>query len=149
MEWDELSELYGQVIIERAQDPRWFHPLKGSVQRTVVNPTCGDAFTVAVTWDSNRITGVAITAGDGCMIARAAAAVVCNLVDHQPVEEAQARLRAFTALVTHKRALTAEEQEKLGDGMAFTGVARFPVRVKCALLACEGVQRIIDSNSSR
>ena len=54
MEWDELSELYGQVIIERAQDPRWFHPLKGSVQRAVVNPTCGDAFTVAVTRGSNH-----------------------------------------------------------------------------------------------
>ena len=149
MEWDELTELYGQVIIERAQDARWFRPLEESVQLAVVNPTCGDAFTVAVTRSSNCITGVAITAGDGCVIARAAAAVVCNLVDHQPVEEAQARLRAFTALVTHKRALTAEEQEKLGDGMAFAGVARFPVRVKCALLACEGVQRIIDSNGSR
>ncbi|MFK5676717.1 Fe-S cluster assembly sulfur transfer protein SufU [Ligilactobacillus sp. LYQ60] len=149
MEWDELTELYGQVIIERAQDTQWFHPLEGSVKQTVVNPTCGDAFTVAVARRDNRITGAAITAGDGCMIARAAAAVVCELVDCQPVEAAQARLRAFTALVTHKRALTAEEQDQLGDGMAFTGVARFPVRVKCALLACEGVQQIIDSNSSR
>lgn len=149
MEWDELTELYGQVIIERAQDTQWFHPLGGSVKQVVVNPTCGDAFTVAITRRDNRITGAAITAGDGCMIARAAAAVVCDLVCCQSVEEAQARLRAFTALVTHKQSLTTEEQAQLGDGIAFAGVARFPVRVKCALLACEGVQQIIDNNSSR
>ena len=54
-------------------------------------------------------------------------------MDHRPLAEALRRHAAFTEMVTGRGQVEPDE-ELLEDGVAFAGVARYPARVKCALL---------------
>jgi nitrogen fixation NifU-like protein len=69
----------------------------------------------------------------GCSISQASASVLTDLVIGRPLPEALRKLAAFDAMVTSKGADPGDE-DLLGDGVAFAGVARYPNRVKCALL---------------
>jgi nitrogen fixation NifU-like protein len=69
----------------------------------------------------------------GCSISQASASVLTDLVIGRPLPEALRLMAAFDAMVTSKGADPGDE-DLLGDGVAFAGVARYPNRVKCALL---------------
>jgi nitrogen fixation NifU-like protein len=70
----------------------------------------------------------------GCSISQAAASVMTDLVIGKTVEEAMDVHGEFLALMQGKGAVEPDE-EVLEDGIAFAGVAKFPSRVKCALLS--------------
>ena len=53
--------------------------------------------------------------------------------------EALAKLAAFEEMVT-SRGTVEGDPEVIGDGVAFGGVAKFPARVKCALLGWKAFQ---------
>jgi nitrogen fixation NifU-like protein len=71
--------------------------------------------------------------GAGCSISQASASVLFDLVEGRKVDDAMARFEAFSALVGG-RAAAEPDEELLEDGVAFAGVAKYPARVKCALL---------------
>ncbi len=71
--------------------------------------------------------------GAGCSISQAAASVMYDLTYGRPVDEALTREGAFGALLTGRGQVEPDE-DLLEDGIAFAGVARYPARVKCALL---------------
>ena len=70
----------------------------------------------------------------GCSISQAAASVMSDLVIGKPVDEAMAIHAEFLALMQGKGTVEPDE-DVLEDGIAFAGVAKFPARVKCALLS--------------
>src|SRR4029078_11860280 len=70
----------------------------------------------------------------GCSISQASASVMTDLVIGKPVDEALAIHEEFLALMQGKGQVEPDE-EVLEDGIAFAGVAKFPARIKCALLA--------------
>ena len=76
---------------------------------------------------------------EGCSISQAAASVMTDLVIGQPVDEAFAAHEAFLELM-QGRGQVEPDEEVLEDGIAFAGVAKFPARIKCALLVMDGVQ---------
>jgi nitrogen fixation protein NifU and related proteins len=98
-----------------------------------VNPTCGDEITVRVRLSGDRIADMSYD-GQGCSISQASASVLNELVSGRPVTEAFGTHEAFAQLVQGRGAVEPDE-DVLGDGIAFAGVARFPARVKCALLS--------------
>ena len=57
-----------------------------------------------------------------------------ELVQGRPLAEALATQQAFGELMAGRGQVEPDE-EVLGDGIAFAGVARYPARIKCALLA--------------
>jgi nitrogen fixation NifU-like protein len=125
--------LYQEIILDHYKQPRG-HGLREPFDAEAhhVNPTCGDEVTVRVQLDGPTVVDVSY-AGQGCSISQAAASVLYELVRGRTVEEAVTRHEAFAALMAGRGQV--EPNEKLlGDAVAFAGVARYPARVKCALL---------------
>jgi nitrogen fixation protein NifU and related proteins len=99
-----------------------------------VNPICGDEVTlrVALSEDGESVADVSYD-GQGCSISQAATSVLTEQVIGQSVGEALKTITAFTEMVSSRGAIEGDE-DVLGDGVAFAGVAKYPARVKCALL---------------
>ncbi|MBA3529895.1 MAG: SUF system NifU family Fe-S cluster assembly protein, partial [Propionibacteriaceae bacterium] len=71
--------------------------------------------------------------GVGCSISQASTSVMSDLVIGQPVSRGMNLHEEFLALMQSKGEIEPDE-DVLEDGIAFAGVAKFPARVKCALL---------------
>lgn len=103
-----------------------------AVQVHHVNPTCGDEVTLRVQLDGDRVTDVSYE-GLGCSISQAATSVMTDLVIGHEVGHGLGLHEEFLAMM-QGQGLVEPDEERLEDGIAFAGVARFPARVKCALL---------------
>jgi len=129
-----VEQLYQEIILDHYKNPHGRglrEPYRAEAHH--VNPTCGDEVTVRVALSGDRITDVSYE-GMGCSISQASASVLHELVTGATVEDALVRHEAFSALMAG-RGQAEPDEELLGDAVAFAGVARYPARVKCALLA--------------
>jgi nitrogen fixation protein NifU and related proteins len=136
-----LDSLYQEIILDHYKNPHHAglrEPYEAEVHH--VNPTCGDEVTLRVHLDRAaeqpdewRVEDVSYDA-EGCSISQAAASVMADLVIGKRVAEAVAIHDEFLALMQGRGAVEPDE-ETLEDGIAFAGVAKFPARVKCALLS--------------
>ena len=134
----ELDALYQEIILDHYKNPHG-KGLRESYEAEVhhVNPTCGDEVTLRVHIAKD---GVDSIIGDvsydalGCSISQASASVLHDLVVGKPVDEAMRIHEEFLTLMQGKGTVVPDE-ELLEDGIAFAGVAKFPARVKCALLS--------------
>ncbi|GAA1760629.1 Fe-S cluster assembly sulfur transfer protein SufU [Luedemannella helvata] len=130
----QLDQLYQEIILDHYKKPRGRglrEPFDTEAHH--VNPTCGDEVTLRVTLDGDRITDVSYE-GMGCSISQASASVLHELIVGKPVPDALTRVEAFTELVGGRGQVEPDEAV-LEDAVAFAGVARYPARVKCALLS--------------
>lgn len=136
-----MESLYQEIILDHYRNPMGRglrDPHEAEVHH--VNPTCGDEITLRVHLEGE---GDAATVADvsydnqGCSISQASASVMYELLHGQTLNEARATQEAFLRLMksaTEGGAGEADE-ELLGDAIAFSGVAKYPARVKCALLS--------------
>jgi nitrogen fixation NifU-like protein len=134
----QLESLYQEIILDHYKHPHGRGLREADVadarvgQAHHVNPTCGDEVTVRVAVSGDVLADVSYE-GMGCSISQASASVLHELVTGRRVGEAFAAHEAFVELMSGRGQVTPDE-EVLGDGVAFAGVARYPARVKCALL---------------
>ncbi len=129
----DLQAMYQEIILDNYKRPshRGLHePFDIEVHH--VNPTCGDEITLRLTLEGGRIANLSWD-GLGCSISQASTSVMTTLVDSKTIEEVATISDAFLALMQGKGAVVPDE-ELLEDGVAFSGVAKYPARVKCALL---------------
>jgi nitrogen fixation NifU-like protein len=128
------DSLYQEMILDHYK-----HPVGRGLREPFdaeahhVNPTCGDEITVRVRVAGDRIDDLSYE-GQGCSISQASASVLHELVSGHRVDEAFGVHDAFLELVQGRGAVEPDE-DLLGDAIAFAGVARYPARVKCALLS--------------
>jgi nitrogen fixation NifU-like protein len=128
-----LDELYQEVILDHYKRPRGAglrEPFEGESHQ--VNPTCGDEITLRVHVDGDRVADVSYD-NVGCSISKASASVMYELVKDAKIDDALARMAEFTELMNSKGQGQGDE-ETLEDAVAFAGVSKYPMRVKCALL---------------
>ncbi|MFB4271978.1 Fe-S cluster assembly sulfur transfer protein SufU [Nonomuraea sp. GTA35] len=129
------ESMYQELILEHYKHPQGRglrEPYDAEVHH--VNPTCGDEITLRVKVDdAGKILDVSYE-GQGCSISQAAASVLHELATGSTVEETLSVVDEFTRLMQGRGQVEADE-EVLGDAVAFAGVAKFPARVKCALLS--------------
>jgi nitrogen fixation protein NifU and related proteins len=128
------ESLYQEIILDHYKNPvgrGLREPYDAEVHH--VNPTCGDEVTVRIRLVGNKIADLSY-AGQGCSISQASASVLHELVSGHPLPEALGTHEAFVRLVQGRGAVEPDE-DVLGDGIAFAGVAKYPARVKCALLS--------------
>ena len=85
-----------------------------------------------VALDGERVVDVSYE-GVGCSISQASTSVMSDLVIGRSVDDALALHEEFTEMM-HSRGEIEPDEDRLEDAIAFVGVARFPARVKCALL---------------
>jgi nitrogen fixation NifU-like protein len=100
------------------------------------NPLCGDALTLWLKLDGDRVTDASFQ-GSGCAISRASASLMTEAVKGKTRTEAESLFERFHDLVTGKLDVEADPEAKkaLGSLRALGGVSRFPIRVKCASMA--------------
>jgi nitrogen fixation NifU-like protein len=130
----ELDALYQEIILDHYRSPHHKglrEPYEAEVHH--VNPTCGDEVTLRVHLDGDRIEDVSYDSL-GCSISQASASVMTDLIIGKPVGEALAIHDEFLTLMQGKGKVEPDE-DVLEDGIAFAGVAKFPARIKCALLS--------------
>jgi nitrogen fixation protein NifU and related proteins len=126
-----LEDLYQEIILDHSRKPR--HPGRledAQVEVRHYNPVCGDELVLGLRLDGERVAAVAVDA-KGCSISQAAASVMSEQVLDRPLPAALEEAEAFRRLMHGEGE---PDEELLGDGIAFKGVARYPVRIKCALL---------------
>ncbi|RIV36877.1 Fe-S cluster assembly sulfur transfer protein SufU [Micromonospora radicis] len=134
----QLESLYQEIILDHYKHPHGrglrdaTEPDDRVGEAHHVNPTCGDEVTVRVATDGEVLHDVSYD-GMGCSISQASASVLHELLTGRDTAEAYRVHEAFVALLSGRGQVTPDE-EVLGDGVAFEGVARYPARVKCALL---------------
>ncbi len=128
-----LDGLYQEIILDHYKHPHGRglrDPFTGEAHH--VNPTCGDEITVRVNSSSGEFTDISYD-GLGCSISQASASVLYELLLNRSAADAAGIQDAFVALM-QGRGQVEPDEDVLGDGIAFAGVAKFPARVKCALL---------------
>ena len=141
MDSPQLSSLYQQLILEHNKKPR----NKGEVEDHTAeihmrNPTCGDEVKLQLRIEDGVVADVGFT-GQGCSISQAAVSMMTQRLRGASVEEALELARLFTRMM-HGDEEVARDRS-LGDLRALKGVAKFPVRVKCALLGFDALQEAL------
>lgn len=135
---NDLDTLYQEIILDHYKNPHHAglrEPFATEVHH--VNTTCGDEVTLRVyltgTGDEAIVADVSYDA-QGCSISQASASVLTDLVIGKSVKDALTIHAVFHELMQSRGTLEPDE-DVLEDGIAFAGVAKFPARVKCALLS--------------
>ncbi len=125
--------MYQEIILDHYKNPHG-RGLRDpfDAESFQVNPTCGDEVTLRVKLDDGKVADVSYD-GQGCSISQASTSVLTDLVVGHTLEEAFTTMDAFVELMQGKGKVEPDE-DVLEDGIAFAGVAKYPARVKCALL---------------
>ena len=136
-----MDSLYQEIILDHYRNPvgRGLRdPHEAQVHH--VNPTCGDEITLRVHLEGEGETAKVVDISydnQGCSISQASASVMYELLVGQTLNDARATQEAFLGLMksaTDNNDADPDE-DLLGDAIAFSGVAKYPARVKCALLS--------------
>ncbi len=129
----QLDSMYQEIILDHYRHPHG----KGlrepyDVQVRHVNPTCGDEVTLRVRLSGDTVEDVSYES-QGCSISQASTSVLTDLVVGKSVDEGLSVGDEFREMLGSRGQIEPDE-DVLEDAIAFAGVARYPMRVKCALL---------------
>jgi nitrogen fixation NifU-like protein len=136
-----LASLYQELILEHYKRPR----NRGTIadpDRDVHmrNPTCGDDIHLQLRMDGDRVEEVRFE-GEGCSISQSAASMMTQLVRGKSRDDALALAGRFTEMM-HGDPEAAKDRT-MGDLRVLAGVSKFPIRVKCALLAWNALEEAL------
>ena len=128
--FDELSDLYQQVILDHCKNPRNFHELPAATcSAQGHNPLCGDQLKLYLVLEGDQIRDISFV-GSGCCISKASASLLTENVKGK----SRADVRKTFDLV-HQMVTTGEVKGDVGKLAVFAGVHKYPARVKCAILS--------------
>jgi nitrogen fixation NifU-like protein len=135
-----LDEIYKEVILDHYKNPRNKREIPGAeLTCSKNNPLCGDEITVFAHVEDGSVREVSFL-GQGCSISQSSASMMTEAVAGKPIAEVD-------ALATDVRAMLAGDREPdedaFGELVALKGVVRYPVRVKCAVLAWDVLQEAL------
>ena len=132
--FDDLSDLYQQVILDHCKRPRNFHELPSpTCSAQGHNPLCGDQLKLFLVLDGDTVKDISFV-GSGCCISKASASLLTESVKGKSKADVQ---KMFDQV--HELVMTGEVKGELGKLAVFAGVHKFPARVKCAILAWHAV----------
>ena len=128
--FDDVNDLYQQVILDHCRKPRNFHDLpQATCSAQGHNPLCGDQLKLFLAMDGDRIKEAAFV-GSGCCISKASASLLTENVVGKTRKDVQQMFDLVHDMVT-----TGEVKGDVGKLAVFAGVHKYPARVKCAILS--------------
>lgn len=141
--FDDLNDLYQQVIIDHSKRPRNFRALDGANRKAAgQNPLCGDNYTVFMKVENDVVKDVTFQ-GDGCAISKASASMMTEAIKGKSKAEAEKIFSNFHDMITHGGA----GDESLGKLGVLAGVNKFPARVKCAILSWHAANAALEGGA--
>lgn len=147
-----LQSLYQELILDHFRRPRNRGRLEQPDASVVMkNPLCGDEITLQLAFDGDQVRDARFV-GQGCSISQASASMMTQLVRGKPASEVQGLAARFRQMI--RGDAEAASDQILGELRALSGVSKFPVRVKCALLPWDALAAGLreqgeDSNAQR
>lgn len=137
-----VDELYQTIILDHYRE-KHHSGLRDphDVEVHHVNPSCGDELTLRVHLDGDTVDDVSYAA-EGCSISQASTSIMTDLVIGNDVQHAMELYDEFVEVMESKGERVPDE-DRFEDAIAFAGVAKFPARVKCALLGWAAVRDAI------
>jgi nitrogen fixation protein NifU and related proteins len=128
--FDDINDLYQQVILDHCKQPRNFHEMQAATcSAQGRNPICGDNLKLFLTLDGDKILDASFV-GSGCCISKASASLLTENVKGKTRAEAEKTFERVREMVT-----TGKASGDVGKLAVFAGVHKYPARVKCAILS--------------
>ena len=142
---DELRDLYRELILDHARNPRHFGKLDDATHTAEgINPLCGDKLRLFVRLDDARNISAASFEGSGCAISVASASLLTDLIIGLTVDQA---LDCFAVVSERLTGPEPPQARDIGVNLeklkALDGVREFPARVKCATLSWHALNSAI------
>lgn len=132
-----LDDLYKEVILDHYKSPRNKRALEvATVTRQKNNPLCGDEIAIHANLSDGVIKEITFE-GQGCSISQASASMLTESVQGKAIDEADDLAAGFRGMMEGK---IEPDEDTFGDLVALKGVAKYPVRIKCAVLAWDVLQ---------
>lgn len=130
-----LDDLYREIILDHYRTPRNRGELPPPAAHAVGhNPLCGDEIEVYLDVRDGVVSDIKV-GGQGCSISQSSASMMSQAVKGKPVDEVRALVHRFKSMMSIEELDESAPEVKLGDLEALQGVVKFPVRIKCAVLA--------------
>jgi nitrogen fixation protein NifU and related proteins len=148
-----LDDLYREIILDHYRSPRNRGELASPPAHRVegFNPLCGDEVIVYLDVRDGVLNDIKLT-GHGCSISQSSSSLMSAAVKGKTLDDVRSTIATFKQLMTATPDSSSDEEESesdlrtLGELAALAGVAKFPVRIKCATLAwntlAQGLQEI-------
>jgi nitrogen fixation protein NifU and related proteins len=137
-----LRDLYQEMIIDHGKQPRNFGKLpQANHAHAGHNPLCGDKLMLYIIECNGVIEDVRFE-GVGCAISVASTSLMTEAIKGKTVTEVEKLFENFHLLVTEGKI----PAENIGKLAVFSGVAEFPIRVKCATLAWHTLKAALITN---
>ncbi|MCH9021759.1 MAG: SUF system NifU family Fe-S cluster assembly protein [Planctomycetes bacterium] len=129
------KELYQQLILEHNKKPKNFRKIESPTHFAEgFNPLCGDRYFIYLTLNDQQVIEDIAFEGEGCAISKASASMMTQTLKGKTIEQAKDLFDQFRRLVLG-RLDDQNEKDNLGKLAVFSGVSKFPARVKCAALS--------------
>jgi nitrogen fixation NifU-like protein len=137
----DLTQLYQKILLDHSGNPRNFGESKGIEPGHGHNPLCGDEISIYLEMASDRIASIRFT-GQACAICTASASLMTEMVSHKDRAAFRSLFEAFIGMLSSDED---EDREDLGDLAIFSGVRKFPTRIKCATLPWYTLESLLEN----
>lgn len=138
-----IDELYKEIILDHYKSPRNKRELPGAAFTcSANNPLCGDEITVFANVEDDKVTELTFQ-GAGCSISQSSASMMTEAVQGQTVDEAKELAGSFRSMMAGE---LDPDEATFGDLVALKGVVKYPIRIKCAVLAWDVLQDALGSD---
>jgi nitrogen fixation NifU-like protein len=135
-----LDEIYKEVILDHYKNPRNKRELPGAALTcSKNNPLCGDEITVYANAEDGKVLEVSFV-GQGCSISQSSASMMTEAVAGRTVEDVDALAADVRAMLSGE---LEPDEDAFGELVALKGVVKYPIRVKCAVLAWDVLQEAL------
>lgn len=135
------DDLYKEVILDHFENPRNYGELSIFTHREKgANPLCGDELELFVDIQDERIENITFN-GKGCSISQSSGSMMTELVKGKSKSEVLELMHKFKRSILEDRQESFSEEE--GDLESLLGVKKYPVRVKCAVLAWNTLEQVL------
>lgn len=140
------SDLYQEIILNHSRNPHHYGRMESPTHHIKAdNPLCGDSYEVYLNVNDQGIIETMTFEGAGCAISKASASLLSDCVVGKSVSEFDELFQRFHDMVRGSdQAPSPEELGKLG---AFSGIWKFPARVKCAILCWHAVKSALEEQA--
>jgi nitrogen fixation NifU-like protein len=145
--FSEIDDLYQDIILDHYRSPRNQKEISEFDLEVIgINPFCGDEVHMQISLTDESISAVSFN-GNGCSISQASASILSDIIKGKTLDQANELYGDFRDMM-HGKDLNEISMDNLGQAEALSGVKKFPIRIKCALLAWSALNDAVIKHNS-
>ena len=147
----ELKELYQEIILDHAKNPRNKGKCDGyNHDAKAHNPLCGDKVHIFLKLDKDKnILGLSFE-GEGCAISLASASILTDTLQGKDLAFTKKITTDFLSMLKDKTKITLNSltEDQVTTITSLSGVQKFPMRIKCATMVWHTLLSAIEKKTN-